>query len=196
MSTHLYALVQATDLRAMEASFRSSLFESLRGETSAQFGKAAVIAANDDEFFQAIIDSLIVLLNASTGDDSQYRFKGVFTKLSGTLQDQLTIKLGAKANITLADIDGWKQAMSKKAEEAFIQTRDRYVPAVDSPGSNLLGRTKILYDFVRGDLGVMLHWGDPEKDKTEIGTEIAKIFRSFEDGSIAPVLLQVIRHDS
>ncbi|KAJ4479208.1 L-Aspartase-like protein [Lentinula aciculospora] len=87
-------------------------------------------------------------------------------------------KLHPNKDLTLSTIEGWQESMSARAREIF--------------GYELLGRTKALCKFVRGELRVQLHWGDPERDKTEIGTEIAKIFRAFENGSIAPILLKVV----
>ncbi|KAJ3812682.1 L-Aspartase-like protein [Lentinula aff. lateritia] len=192
MSTHLYALVQATDLRAMEFYFRSLLFEALRSETMSQFGHVSSIAADDDDFFQGLIHPLVVLLNASTWEDSYDRFDGVFRKLSGYLLKQLKPRFHADKDVKLSAIEEWQEVMSARAREAFVFSRDTYVPSADSKGHELLGRTKALYKFVRGELGVQLHWGDPEKDKREIGTEISKIFRAFENGSIASILLNVV----
>ncbi|KAJ3876964.1 L-Aspartase-like protein [Lentinula edodes] len=192
MSTHLYALVQATDLRAMEFTFRSLLFEALRSETVSHFDHISSIAADDDEFFQGLIHPLVVLLNASTWEDSYYRFEGVFRKLSGYLLKQLKPRIHADKDINLSAIEEWQEVMSGRAREAFVLSRDTYVPSAASKGHELLGRTKALYKFVRGELDVQLHWGDPEKDKREIGTEISKIFRAFENGSIASVLLDVV----
>ncbi|KAJ3919417.1 L-Aspartase-like protein [Lentinula edodes] len=192
MSTHLYALVQATDLRAMEFNFRSLLFEALRSETMSQFGHISSIAVDDDDFFQGLIHPLVVLLNASTWEDSGYRFEGVFRKLSGYLQKQLKPRIHADKDINLSAIEEWQEIMSGRAREAFVLSRDTYVPSAGSKGHDMLGRTKALYKFVRGELDVQLHWGDPEKDKREIGTEISKIFRAFENDSIAPILLDVV----
>ncbi|KAJ4479186.1 aromatic amino acid lyase-domain-containing protein [Lentinula aciculospora] len=192
MSTHLFALVQATDLRAMEGTFRALLFETLRSETIARFGDISSIATDDDDFFQGITHALIVLLNATTSEDSHIRFDGIFRKLSGYLLKQLKPKLGANQEISLSAVEGWTESMSTRARDAFVHIRDTYVASADSKGYELLGRTKGLYKFVRGDLGVQLHYGDPQKDKVEIGTEVAKIFRSFENGSIGPVLLNVM----
>ncbi|KAJ3932164.1 MAG: L-Aspartase-like protein [Lentinula lateritia] len=192
MSTHLYGLVQATDLRAMEFNFRSLLFEALRSETMSQFGHISSIAADDDDFFQGLIHPLVVLLNASTWEDSYSRFDGVFRKLSGYLLKQLKPRIHADKDINLSAIEEWQEVMSGRAREAFVLSRDTYVPSAGSKGHEMLGRTKALYKFVRGELDVQLHWGDPEKDKREIGTEISKIFRAFENGSIASILLDVV----
>ncbi|KAJ3868999.1 L-Aspartase-like protein [Lentinula novae-zelandiae] len=192
MSTHLYGLVQATDLRAMEFNFRSLLFEALRSETMSQFGHISSIAADDDDFFQGLIHPLVVLLNASTWEDSYSRFDGVFRKLSGYLLKQLKPRIHADKDINLSAIEEWQEVMSGRAREAFVLSRDTYVPSAGSKGHEMLGRTKALYKFVRGKLDVQLHWGDPEKDKREIGTEISKIFRAFENGSIASILLDVV----
>ncbi|KAJ3776707.1 L-Aspartase-like protein [Lentinula raphanica] len=195
MSTHLFALVQATDLRAMEYNFRFSLFRVLRSETVAHFGNVSSLTTDDDDFFRGLTHPLIVLLNATTWDDSHSRFEGIFQKLSGHLLTQLKSKLYADKDITLSTVEGWQKNMSIRARDAFVQARDTYVPSAESQGYELLGTTRALYKFVRGELGVQLHWGDSEKDKTKIGTEISKIFRAFESGSIAPVLMQVVGKD-
>jgi phenylalanine ammonia-lyase len=190
MSTHLYALVQATDIRAMEISFRSALFDVLRSETISRFLNSSVSTA-DEDFFQKIIHPLVVLLNTTTGKDCGARFKDVFTKLVGPLFVLLMART-PRVEVSVSAIDAWREVLTAHAQRLFISTRDSYVPGPSAPGASVLGRTSLLYIFVRGELGVRLHWGDPEKDKTEIGTEIGKIFRAFEGPRMAQVLLDVL----
>jgi phenylalanine ammonia-lyase len=191
MSTHLYALVQAADIRAMEIAFRSALFDVLRSETISHFPESA-ISANDDEFFQQLVHPLVTLLNVTTGKDSGLRFKDVFAKLVGHLLVLLLTRAPRRMEVAASALDAWREALAAHAQRLFVSVRDAYVPGPVAPAVGLLGRTSALYVFVRGELGVGLHWGDPERDRTEIGTEIGKIFRAFDGRRMMEVLLVVL----
>ncbi|KAF8901160.1 L-Aspartase-like protein [Gymnopilus junonius] len=188
MATHLYGLCQAVDLRAMEAIFREGLFSMLKTETLSHFGGFLVI---DENFLRALTDQVVVLLNETTDQDSAPRFEKITSALTSTLIGLF----GAQKpplEISLAQIEAWRSSLSVKALNIYLAARDNYRPGPESLAANLLGRTNILYKFMRGELGVLIHWGDPTRDTTEIGTEIGKIFRAFESPRINEVLLEVL----
>ncbi|KAF4619934.1 hypothetical protein D9613_004661 [Agrocybe pediades] len=188
MATHLYALCQAVDLRAMEVVFREGLFATLRDETLSRFGSITKI---DEVFLTALLNQTVVLLNNTTDQDSGPRFDNIMLSLSSTLIE-LFGKQSPPVEVSLAEIASWRAALSAKAHTIFINVRDSYQPGPDSLAANLLGKTSALYKFVRGELGVLIHWGDPSKDKTEIGTEIGKIFRAFERSRMNEVLVDIV----
>ncbi|KIO03625.1 hypothetical protein M404DRAFT_1001119 [Pisolithus tinctorius Marx 270] len=72
-----------------------------------------------------------------------------------------------------------------------METRAAYAKSPDA-GGKLLGRTGMLYTYVRGVLGVKMHWGDPNMDKTTIGSEIAKIFRSWKSAEMAELMVRIL----
>lgn len=188
MATHLYGLCQAVDLRAMEVVFREQLFSTLRMETLNSFGGSLSI---DEDFLRTLTDKTVVLLNETTDQDSAPRFEFITSALTSTLIGLF----GAQkppVEISLAKIEAWRSSLSDKAVNIYLNARDSYHPGPESLAANLLGRTSALYKFVRGELGVLVHWGDPSKDTTEIGTEIGKIFRAFETPRMNEVLLEVL----
>jgi len=188
MATHLHALCQAVDLRAMEVVFREELFSVMRSETLTRFGSLTNI---DEKFLTELLNQTVVLLNETTDQDSEPRFENIMLSLSSTLI-HLFGKQSPPVEVSLAEIAAWRNALSEKAHTIFINVRDSYQPGPDSLAANLLGKTRALYKFVRGELGVLIHWGDPTKDKTEIGTEIGKIFRAFQGPRMNEVLVEVV----
>jgi len=188
MATHLHALCQAIDLRAMEVMFREGLFAAMRNETLTRFGSVVTI---DEAFLRSLLDQTVVLLNDTTDQDSAPRFDNIMLSLSSTLI-HLFGSHNPPVEVSLAEIAAWRSALSSKAHTIFIGVRDSYQPGPESLAANLLGKTSTLYKFVRGELGVRIHWGDPTKDKTEIGTEIGKIFRAFQGPRMNEVLVEVV----
>ena len=190
MATHLYGLCQAADLRAMEFIFRNALFSILKTETLARF--SGFTTPIDEKFLGALIDRTIVLLNDTADQDSAPRFEYVMTSLTSTLIGLFRAQ-APPAEVSLAEIESWHNTLSVQALNIYTETWDSYCPSPDSLAAHLLGRTSSLYKFVRGELNVLIHWGDPCKDTTEIGTEIGKIFRAFEGPRMNDVLLEVLR---
>ena len=190
MATHLYGLCQAADLRAMEFIFRKDFFPILKTETLARF--TGLVTVIDDKFLGALIDRTIVLLNDTADKDSAPRFDYIMTTLTSTLIGLFGSQT-PPAEVSLAEIELWRSTLSVKALDSYAKAWDSYRPGPDSLAAELLGKTSALYKFVRGELGVLIHWGDPEKDTTEIGTEIGKIFRAFDGPRMIDVLLEVLR---
>ena len=190
MATHLYGLCQAADLRAMEFIFRNALFSILKTETLARF--SGFTTSIDEKFLGALIDRTIVLLNDTTDQDSAPRFEYIMTSLTSTLVG-LFCAQAPPAEVSLAEIESWHSTLSVQALNIYTVIWNSYRPSPDSLAAHLLGRTSSLYNFVRGELDVLIHWGDPCKDTTEIGTEIGKIFRAFEGPRMNDVLLEVLR---
>jgi len=184
MSSHIYALCQAADLRAMEAIFRKQFFPLIRSEIAAHFPGIDF----DDEFIRVLTNRLILLLNGTTDQDSVTRFQRVLSDLTSTL---LTLLDAFPVDISTRAITAWNLALAKHAQRIFVETREAY-GAESQSAAGLLGRTSALYTYVRGELGVKLHWGTPSKDHTAIGTEIGKIFHAWKTPKMAQVLLSIL----
>ncbi|KIO03620.1 hypothetical protein M404DRAFT_145368 [Pisolithus tinctorius Marx 270] len=186
MSTHLYALCQAADLRTIEATFRSKLFSVLRTETAVHLPGVRF----DDDFFTRLNSRLIVLLNGSTDQDSTTRFERVMGDLASTLISLLNDET-ATMDVPLKAINQWRISLTRHSRQIFVETRAAYAKSPDA-GGKLLGRTGMLYTYVRGVLGVKMHWGDPTVDKTTIGSEIAKIFRAWKSAEMAELMVRIL----
>ncbi|KAI6142961.1 L-Aspartase-like protein [Pisolithus tinctorius] len=186
MSTHIFALCQAADLRIMEATFRSKLFSVLRTETAVHLPGVRF----DDDFFTRLNNRLIVLLNGSTDQDSATRFERVMNDLASTLISLLNNET-TTMGVPLRAVNQWRVSLTAHARQIFVATRAAYAKSPDA-GAKLLGRTGMLYTHVRGVLGVKLHWGDPAMDKTTIGSEIAKIFRSWKSPEMAELMVRIL----
>lgn len=176
-----------SDGNIREIAFRSALADFMRSYTVSSFPQ--LVSATDDAFFFALYDGLVRLLSATTGKDSSTRFQGIMTNLTSTLVALLAAK---GAEVSLAEITAWSKAVAFHAERIFVETREGYQAGPSSPAMELLGRTRALYAYVRGELGVSLHNGDPSKDRTLIGTEISKIYHAFSGYEMTDVLMSVL----
>ncbi|KAJ6583771.1 L-Aspartase-like protein [Mycena sp. CBHHK59/15] len=152
------------------------------------------VSATDDAFFAGLYDGLVRQLTTTTGKDSSTRFQGVMTNLTSTLIS-LFGAMNPPAEVPLASISTWSAALAFHAQRIFVETRESYVPGPSSPAMELLGRTRALYAYVRGELGVAVHHGDPTKDSTLIGTEISKIYHAFSTYKMTEVLLSVLEKE-
>ena len=186
MSTHIFALCQAADLRTLEALFREKFFAVLRSETVEYIPGGPY----DDEFFRVLTNRLIVLLNGSTDQDSATRFDSIMSDLSSTLIALLDNHPNS-AEVSLKAVNQWHKSLAKHARAVFLETRESYVSHPNS-AAKLLGRTGALYTYVREELGVKIHWGDSTKDTTAIGTEIGKIFHAWKSPRMTELLVNIL----
>ncbi|EGN93643.1 hypothetical protein SERLA73DRAFT_97584 [Serpula lacrymans var. lacrymans S7.3] len=187
MSTHIFALCQAADLRAMEVLFRKQMFPLLRSETETRFPNVKF----DDEFFRLLTNRLILLLNASTDQDSANRFTHVMSDLRSTFLALLD-NFPATPEVSIKAISEWHVALAEHGLRIFLAIRESYVPGSPDSAVKLLGRTSALYSFVRGELGVKVHYGNASKDSTAIGTEIGKVFHAWKTPRMAEVLVGIL----
>ncbi|KAF9244445.1 L-Aspartase-like protein [Melanogaster broomeanus] len=177
MSTHIFALCQAADLRAMEATFRCNC------HTLSQY-------TCDNEFFRLLTNRLITLLNGTTDQDSATRFERVMSDLASTLISLLDDRI-IGTEVPLKAINQWRESLARSALHIFLETRESYA-SFPSSAAQLLGRTGALYTYVREELGVKLHWGNPTKDNTAIGTEIGKIFHAWNSPRMAKLTVKIL----
>ncbi|KAI5992026.1 L-Aspartase-like protein [Pisolithus orientalis] len=144
----------------------------------------------DDDFFTRLNNRLIVLLNGSTDQDSATHFERVMNDLASTLISLLNNEV-TTMGVPLKAVNQWRVSLTAHARQIFVATRAAYAESPDA-GAKLLGRTGMLYTHVRGVLGVKLRWGDPAMDKTTIGSEIAKIFRSWKSPEMAELMIRIL----
>jgi phenylalanine ammonia-lyase len=182
MSAHIFALCQAADLRAMEATFRKAFFVLLEAETIARFPTV------DGDFIAELTKRSIFLLKASTDQDSTDRFDRVASELTPMLLCLLDVTTG----VSVANIEIWRVAIAKHAERIFNETRETFVPGSAESGLKLLGGTQALYAYVRGELGVKIHWGQSGKDLNVIGTEIGKVYGAWASPKMPELLVSIL----
>ncbi|KAF9230316.1 L-Aspartase-like protein, partial [Melanogaster broomeanus] len=121
MSTHIFALCQAADLRAMEATFRCKFFSVLRFETATHFPSISC----DNEFFRLLTNRLITLLNGTTDQDSATRFERVMSDLASTLISFLDDRI-IGTEVPLKAINQWRESLARSALHIFLETRESY----------------------------------------------------------------------
>jgi len=119
------------------------------------------------------------------------RFTRVMSDLRSTFLALLD-NFPTTPEVSIKAISEWHVALAQHALRIFLQTRESYVPGSPDSAFKLLGRTSALYSFVRGELGVKVHYGNSSKDSTAIGTEIGKVFHAWKTPRMAEVLVSIL----
>jgi phenylalanine ammonia-lyase len=101
-----------------------------------------------------------------------------------------------------SSISLWKQNLIHKSLTMYKDHRDEYV-CRETPAASKLGRTRVLYDFVRKELNVPMHRGQddlpvklgeqPEREAQTLttGAMITRIYEAIRDGRIEKITMQM-----
>ncbi|GAA5981344.1 hypothetical protein JCM10908_004076 [Rhodotorula pacifica] len=187
LATHLYCVLQAVDLRAMEFEHTKE-FEPLVTDLLKQHFGALATAELEDK----VRKSIYKRLQQNNSYDLEQRWHDTFSVATGAVVEGL-----AGNEVSLASLNAWKVACAEKAIALTRAVRDSFwaAPSSASPALKYLSpRTRVLYSFVREEVGVKARRGDVYLGKQEvtIGTNVSRIYEAIKSGRIAPVLVKMM----
>ncbi|KAF7306124.1 Phenylalanine ammonia-lyase [Mycena chlorophos] len=185
ISTYLYILCQALDLRALQVEFIAALQKLVVEELRAALGS---IAPADDA--QAVFDAMQTALDRTTHMDAEDQMNEVASASSTPL-----LKLVAQGKFTATAVTSFQTTIARRGTDLLQTLRGDFLygrrgPA---PAHLLLGKTRPVYEFVRIQLGVKMHGlenytaFENVADGT-LGENITKIYEAIRDGEMARVV--------
>jgi phenylalanine ammonia-lyase len=201
LSTHLFSLCQALDLRAMDAKFRSSLAPLLLRISTEIFGPVIECALLLKLHGQAT-KRLLTSLDATTTMDSYNRFETV-------AEAGVPVWLGALPKDGTAGIDmlalicAWKMRVADESRELFEANRALYMAEPDAT-PYLGAASSRMYAFVRTKLAVQFHRGlvdhptFPEangainRKKATIGSSVSVIYEALRSKRLTEVVMECL----
>ncbi|KAF2179127.1 phenylalanine ammonia-lyase [Zopfia rhizophila CBS 207.26] len=211
-ATHLLALCQALDLRAMKIQF----FEMFRPEFESILDRqylARVTRVTDidlqntkDQLSEKLWLQLQKSFNSTVSMDARDRFPAISQSLRDTLLDDSTIHMLLEP---LKAMENFCASLSSSLHDSWCLFRDAYISHGDA--SLLLGRAaKTMYGFVRRDLGIPLlctnrlttpaveqngYSGDESKvigEAPTVGSYNATVYRALRDGTMTEVIMHIL----
>lgn len=192
LSTHLYCVCQALDLRYIEFAFREKFDPSLLASLNESF--SAFLTEQEIAVLAVVLKKAIWRrLESTTSYDLVPRWEDAFAHVSSAVIDAFATssKAATATENPILAVTRWKKTSAEFAITLSRTIRDEFHANETSPTPALLGKTKALYSFVRETLGVKSRRGDVFLGKKEdtIGLNVSKIYESIKSGTINEVLV-------
>ncbi|KAF8524132.1 L-Aspartase-like protein [Hysterangium stoloniferum] len=186
IATHLYTLCQALDLREMNSQYLSKLRNLFSSELKAlqRNGDATDIVALEETLFTV----LRVRFSQTASLTSDQRFQAMFSSLLYPFS-KTAVRTPALEFLDQCD---WLDSLALKAKDLFLKNRLNYITSGGSAYESLGRAGKVIYSFVRHDLGVSMRKGLQGMDQREIGTGISQIFEAISCGTMDLIWKQAL----
>ncbi|EPQ55063.1 phenylalanine ammonium lyase [Gloeophyllum trabeum ATCC 11539] len=194
ISSYLYCLCQALDLRAMQAEFMEGVSKIVREELSTAFGSSlegSSLEGLSSQIFSVVVDAF----EETSSMDAAPRMQHIAAQTTTALFDFLS----SPAPQALASIPSFRDSLAKRSTDLLKQLRQDYLSGTRGPAPAIpyLSRTRPVYEFIRVKLGVRMHgsenlhlWenGAGVEDVT-IGQNISSIYEAIRDGQMQEVVV-------
>lgn len=183
-ATYIYVLCQAVDMRAMHAEFEATIPATLSRLLAEHFADAELGAVQRE-----ITDAMFVALEGNSTQDATDRMTGAARAAALPLYTALPARA--------AQVPAFVDALASALLETYTRTRLEYLEGTKN-AVPFLGRTRALYEFVRGDVGVRMHglanlrgFKGPGLDavgERSIGENVSLIYEAVRDGRVQRAL--------
>ncbi|KAK0226016.1 L-Aspartase-like protein [Armillaria fumosa] len=198
MSSYLYLLCQAVDLRALRREFNTGLHLILSEELSAILG-SQLSSQESDISVSSMWGAAQNALDKTSTMDAVDQMREVATACIPALIE--TISRTNAINNALPSISLFRTNVASKATKLMAELRSSYLlggrgPA---PAGPYLGKTRVVYDYIRITLGVKMHGIEnignfPNGlgvDDVTIGQNITAIFEAIRDGNFQDAVAEL-----
>ena len=194
VASYLHALCQALDLRAMQDELKDSINVIVREEVRQHFGR---FFPEDSQESSAKIEKLCrqtcaaiheSIENTSTMDNKP-RMEKAARSTTSTIVEFFLPSTGTETESNIAALEVlpvFRAAVATGMANKQHELRKKFLTgaAGPTPASRLLGRTKILYEFIRAELGIRMHGrenlegfeGGIGKEERTVGGDISVIY--------------------
>jgi phenylalanine ammonia-lyase len=197
MSSYLYALCQALDLRALQAEFSLGITKILQEELVAHFGSPLIYG----KLFKTIVNTL----DESTTMDCTDRMKKVAEACTAPLVNHSLAT--PPLTLAIANIPLFRTSLASRLTALYNQLTNAFLEGAHgpAPASKYLKKTRAVYEYVRTELKIKMHGkenferfdhvgidglvGMPGGDDETIGQNITRIYEAIRDGKLQAVVV-------
>jgi len=198
LSSYLYVLCQALDLRALQAEFLVGLRDICHEEFRNSFG-SALSSAEYEVVEEHVCKAAIASFEKTSTLDLHERMHKVAASSSTVLVDFLTRSPHPNAVSSLVEIPEFRRRFAERMAELMDKLREAYLfgSRGAAPASSFLNRTRPLYEFVRLTLGIRMHGSENYNrfanghgiDESTSGEAVSLIHEAIRDGKIQQAML-------
>ncbi|KDQ20054.1 hypothetical protein BOTBODRAFT_27476 [Botryobasidium botryosum FD-172 SS1] len=192
VSSYLYVLCQALDLRALQIAFEAELEEILGDKIVTHFGHLLQSVSDLDKLRLLILPSIVESFDTSTTMDAVPRLQSAIAAGTAPLVDFLV----ASAPDALVNIPEFRSDFAIRAAQRLEELRLEFLSGArgPNPASPYIGKAAPVYEFVRLTLGVKMHglvnfnrFQDGFGEGT-VGSSISTIYEAIRDGQMQSVI--------
>lgn len=191
LSSHLYCVCQALDLRYLEFVFRAKFDPTVATSVQSFFGSFLSTEAAT-ALSKKLRSAIWRRLEQTPSVDLEPRWDDAFSHVTAIVVEALTTSTSAENPLPL--LAKWRAESAAAAVALTREVREAFWAAETSPTVEYLGKSRALYSFVRETVGVKARRGDVFLGKQEatIGSSISKIYDSVKSGRINSVLVEIM----
>ncbi|KAJ7195617.1 L-Aspartase-like protein [Mycena pura] len=197
-SSYLYTLCQALDIRAMQEEFVAALRDVVRQEFEVLFGASMA----RPEIVRDIFNVMKATLDKSTTMDVDDQMRETASSCSTLLVNFFASPaFECSQRPTFVTIRGFQDAVALRGAALLNKLRGEFLSGQHGlcPASRYLGRTRLVYEFIRGKLGVKMHGIENFNsfvnglgvDDVTVGQNISTIYEAIRDGEMQSVLVRL-----
>ncbi|PBK63144.1 phenylalanine ammonia-lyase [Armillaria solidipes] len=199
ISSHLYILCQALDLRAMQHDFLTGINDVVESELTSAFK----LKTSDILDLSSLVKRVLRNSYHSTVTmDLKEQMQAVASSCIPTIVKFFATNPSLHYQPTLSDIMAVTNAFATRGIDLMSQLRDQYLTGLKgrAPASPYLGRTCHIYQFIRMELGVPMHGEEnlkrfgnaPYANTKTIGHHVSVIYKAIMDGKMHEVITSMI----
>ncbi|KAF9033255.1 phenylalanine ammonia-lyase [Hymenopellis radicata] len=195
MSSYLYLLCQAVDLRALRRDFDSGLRDILADELAKLFS-THLSSEEIDLLHSSLVATGLRTLDRTSTMDAVDQMKEMTASLTPILVEAFTCT--RVMNDALSAIPRYRHNVAARASSLLDGLRKSYLSGERgaAPASPLLGKTRAVYEYIRISLGVRMHGAENYRrfpnglgvDDQTIGQNISTIYEAIRDGHFQDVV--------
>ncbi|KAF8967957.1 L-Aspartase-like protein [Flammula alnicola] len=204
MSSYLYAICQALDLRALQHEFHEGLTKIVSEEFAAAFGSLL-----SEDASAKIISKVTIAMHdtfdATSTMDARERVQKIAASSTTALLDFFTGPSFADASLVagaLTSIPSFRSLVAERLYTLLDELRRDYLSGARGPAPAIpyLNKTRSVYEFVRVTLGIRMHGSENYHrfenglgvEDVTVGQNVSLIHEAIRDGKFQPIIVDLL----
>ncbi|KAL9712018.1 Protein pal1 [Leucoagaricus gongylophorus] len=205
ISSYLYTLCQALDLRAMQSEFLSGLYKIVSEELESSF---AVFFKAGEKVSETITSEVFKIMHdthdSTSTMDAQERMEKIAASSTAVLLNYITgptFEHSKNIGFVVNVIPIFRSHVAARAYILLDALRHDYLSGKrgPAPASKYLSRTRPVYEFVRKKLGIRMHGSENYDlfknglgvDDVTIGQNVSLIYEAIRDGKLQSAIVDL-----
>ncbi|KAJ7217974.1 L-Aspartase-like protein, partial [Mycena pura] len=198
VSSYLYTLCQALDIRAMQEEFVVHLRDIVRQEFEASFGASLAQSKVVCEIFNVMKATLDKTTTMDVDDQMRETASSSTTLLVNFFASP---EFASSQGPMLVAIRAFQANVAPRAATLLNKLRGEFLSGQRGacPASRYMGRTRLIYEFIRVKLGIKMHGAENFNsfvnglgvDDVTVGQNISTIYEAIRDGEMQSILVSL-----
>ncbi|KIM40278.1 hypothetical protein M413DRAFT_446453 [Hebeloma cylindrosporum] len=203
ISSYLYVICQALDLRALQHEFHQGLTTIVSEEFSTAFG--SVLPEDASKSVRADVSSIMhETFDTTSTMDAKERMQKIAASSTTTLLDFFTGPSFSDASLigsALTSIPTFRTRVAERLTSLLDELRSAYLSGSrgKAPASRYLNKTRPVYEFVRVTLGIRMHGSENYHhfskglgvEDVTVGQNISLIHEAIRDGRLQSTIVDL-----